>query len=391
MDFSKFQSDEFSLKDFEFLNSLGHSKTSTVRKAKLLKQDFYCAIKIISKSEVNFVEKLQELVYEKETLEILDHPGIIKLIGTFTDAENVYFVLEYCENLDLGSFMQRFEVFPFELTRFYAGQLGSILSYLHTREIPHGSLNPKNILLTKDRQIKLINFRENLQPGASLYHQDNPDYVSPELLRGEASGLAADLWSFGCVIFELLSGTTPFKSSTRSLTNERIMNGVIDFPVNISPLAVDFIQSLLLQEPDMRIGVNDIEDLTSHIFLQGIIWNKVFSISPPDYSEYMKPAEEVKDQIIKGKLVKKKCGWIYKKRMLMILDTPSLQYFDPSNKSKCIRTIEISPKLKVETKGKSEFAIITPKRPYYFKDLSSNAEEWKTSISELINKFYGDH
>lgn len=72
--------------------------------------------------------------------------------------------------------------------------------------------------------------------------------------------------------------------------------------------------------------------------------------------------------------------------MLMILDTPCLKYFDPANKSKCIRTIEISPKLKVEIKSKSEFTIITPKRPYFFKDMSNNAEEWKTSINELINK-----
>lgn len=386
MDFSKFQSDSFSPKDFEFLESIGQGKNYIIRKAKLLKQDLYCAIKIISKSEVNSVENLQELIYEKETLEILDHPGIIKLIGTFGNAENVYFVLEYCENLDFGNFIQRFDTFPYELTRFYAGQLASVLSYLHTMKVSHGNINPKNILLTKDRQIKLINFRNNNLSRSPIIHQDNPDYVAPELLKGETSGPAADLWSFGCIIFELLTGTPPFKSSTQSSTIERIMNGTVDFPLNITPLAVDFIQSLLLQEPEMRIGINDIEDLTSHIFLQGIMWKKVFFISPPDYSDYMKTTEEVKDKIIKEKLVKKKCGWIYKKRMLMILDTPCLKYFDPANKSKCIRTIEISPKLKVEIKSKSEFTIITPKRPYSFKDMSNNAEEWKTSINELINK-----
>ena len=144
MDFSKFQSDSFSPKDFEFLESIGQGKNYIIRKAKLLKQDLYCAIKIISKSEVNSVENLQELINEKETLEILDHPGIIKLIGTFGNAENVYFVLEYCENLDFGNFIQRFDTFPYELTRFYAGQLASVLSYLHTMKVSHGNINPKN-------------------------------------------------------------------------------------------------------------------------------------------------------------------------------------------------------------------------------------------------------
>ena len=395
MDFSKFQSDSFTRKDFEFLNSLGHCKSYTVQKAKLIKQNLFCAIKIISKSEVDSSEKLQELISEKETLQHLDHPGIIKLIGTFTDAEYIYFILEFCDNLDFGSFIHRFEIFPFELTRFYAGQLVSVLKYLNSMKVSHGNLNPKNILLTKDRHIKLTDFRNTHQSRSSQVYQDKPDYVAPELLKGGASGPAADLWSLGCIIFELLNGSPPFKSLSSSSTIERIMNGTIEFPLNMTPLAVDFIQSLLLQESDLRIGVNDIDDLTSHIFLQGIVWSKVFACPAPDYSDEMKSVEketeEIKDKVIKEEIVKKKCGWIYKKRILILLETPCLKYYDPADRSECRGVIEITPQMKVEVKGKTEFVITIPKRSYFFKDLNNNADEWKVLINDLISKVYGKY
>ena len=395
MDFSKFQRDVFARKDFEFLNALGHCKSYSVQKARLVKQNLLCAIKIISKSEVDSADKLQELLAEKETLQRLDHPGVVKLIGTFADAEYVYFVLEFCENLDFASFVQRFEVFPFELTRFYAGQLVAVLKYLSSMKVSHGNLNPKNILLTKDRHIKLTDFRNTRQSRLSHRYQDRPDYFAPELLKGGASGPAADLWSLGCVVIELLSGSPPFRAQSSAATVERIANGTVEFPLSMSPLAVDFVQSLLLQEPALRMGVADVEDLTSHIFLQGIVWGKVFAGPAPDYCDEMKSpdkqAEEGKEKVIKEETVKKKCGWIYKKRVLVALETPCLKYYDPANRAECRGVIEITPQMKVEVKGKSEFVVTIPKRSYFFKDLHNNADEWKTLISDLITKTYGKY
>jgi serine/threonine protein kinase len=214
--------------------------------------------------------------------------------------------------------------------------------------------------------------------------------VAPELLQGQSSGTAADLWSLGCIVFELLVGVSPFKASTTEATISRIKSGNVEFSLNITPLAVDFIQSLLLCDPNLRMGVDDAEELTSHIFLQGVIFNRIFSAPAPDYSVEMKKIAPVAEKVVKEEVVKKKCGWIYKKRILRLCDTPCLKYFDPA-KGECRGIIEVNPQIKVEVKGKSEFVITIPKRSYFFKDLSNNAEDWKNLISNQINRVYGKY
>lgn len=386
MDFTQFHSDQYSRKDFEFLKPLGHNKQYSVNKVIHSKTSQIFALKSLEKSQIDSPGKLSDLLNEKKTLQSLSHPGIISLISTFTDTEYIYFLLEYCENKDLDSFIRRFPTFPFELVRFYSGQIASVLQYLNKNNKIHGNLKPHNILLDKDFRIKLTDFSNTQQARPKTWYQEAPDYAAPELLNGEPCGKASDLWAFGCIIYQMLVGTAPFVSSNVQITCERIRDGTVDFPLSITPLAVDFIQSLLLPDPSLRIGVQDIEDLTTHIFLQGINFTKIFTKPVPDYLDEMTP-EITEEKILKKEMIKKKCGWIYKKRVLELNERPELKYYDPS-KGELRGSIEISPQLKVEIKGKNEFCIIVPKRTYFFK-ADKGAEDWKNAINELIHKFYG--
>lgn len=386
MDFTQFQSDQFSRKDFEFLKPLNHSKSYSVNKVTHIKTNTIYALKSLEKSQIDSPTKLSNLINEKKTLQSLSHPGIIRLISTFTDAEYIYFLLEYCENNDLNSFIRRFPAFPHELVRFYSGQIASVLHYLSKQNTVHGSLKPDNILLDHKFHIKLTDFSNTLQLRPKSWYQESPDYIAPELLNGETSGKAADLWAFGCIIYQMLVGTSPFVSSNTQITCERIRDCTVDFPLSLTPLAIDFIQSLILPDARLRMGVEDIDDLTTHIFLQGINFVKIFEKPVPDYLDEMIPVA-TDEKIIKKEIVKKKCGWIYKKRILELNERPELKYYDPG-KGEVRGSIEISPQLKVEIKGKNEFHVVVPKRTYFFK-VDKGAEEWKTAIYELIRKFYG--
>jgi serine/threonine protein kinase len=389
MDLSKFDNQRYCRKDFEFLGSLGRNGISRVEKVKNITENAEYALKIFSKSEIETAEKFDELIAEKEILERCNHPGVLKLYGTFVDSEYVYFVLEYCAYGDFEKFLSRFNIFPYELVRFYSGELVSIISYLHCRGIVHGNLKPRNILVSESLNLKVTDFRgfkaSNKRQVSSFL---SADYISPELLDEGEYGAPSDMWALGCIIYQMLLGFPPFVSATQYTTFDRIRNGNVDFPSSLPPFAVDLIQSLLLPDPQLRIGVLDIEELTTHIFFQGLDIQRIFALTPPNYTLQMLPEPAVESKVILKDIVKKKCGWLYKKKILEINEMPSINYYEPV-KLEDRNTIEISPQLKAEAKNKIDFNIITPKKTYYFKTISGSCEVWVNAVNDLVGKIYG--
>ncbi|KAA6354496.1 MAG: putative NEK protein kinase, partial [Streblomastix strix] len=149
-------------------------------------------------------------------------------LGYFLNEDKAYLVLEYCENGDLRQYIQNMknagteisDAKAFELIK----QVTLALNQLHMNGIIHGGyIKPENILLTEDFQIKLSDFglTRKLQEGReyTTNHGGTSCYLAPELLHGQsASGkrmqtIAADIWSFGIMLFELLAQKHPFFGS----------------------------------------------------------------------------------------------------------------------------------------------------------------------------------
>lgn len=391
MDFSQFENEFYSRREFEFLGSFGRNSISRIEKVRHVKENFEYALKIFDRSEIDTQEKFDQVVTEKQMLEKCSHPGILKLFGTFVDSEFVYFVLEYCEHKDFSRFFSRFNSFPFELVRFYSGELVAILTYLKSQGIVHGNIKPRNLLVSSSLHLKLYDFRNcsvsevNRRRVSTLL---SADYISPELLDEGESGVSADMWAVGCIIYQMLVGAPPFVSATQYTTFDRIRSGNIDFPLSLPPFAVDLVQSLLLPDPQLRIGVNDIEELNTHIFFQGLEIDRIYTIQPPDYISEMMPEQVLESKMILKDLVKKKAGWLFKKRVLEITEQPSIKYYEPV-KFEYRGTIEISPQLRAEMKSKTDFIIVTPKRTYFFKTIAGSPETWVTVVNDLVKKLYG--
>ena len=391
MDFSSFENEFYSRREFEFLGSLGRNSISRVEKVKYIKDNTDYALKIFDRTEIDNLEKYDQLITEKEMLEKCNFPGVLKLYGTFTDSEFVYLILEYCEYNDFAKFLSRFPAFPFELVRFYAGEVVSIISYLNSQGIVHGNIKPRNIYVSSSLHLKISDFRNiktseaNKRKVSTLL---SADYISPELLDEGEAGVPADMWALGCIIYQMLVGAAPFVSATQYTTFDRIRSGIVEFPLSLPPFAVDLIQSLLLPDPQLRIGVADIEELTTHIFFQGLDIQRIFTLQAPDYTTEMLPEQILESKMILKDIVKKKAGWLYKKRILEITEQPSIKYYEPI-KFGFRGSIEISPQLKAESKNKTDFQILTPKRAYYFKTVTGSPEIWVTVVNDLVKKLYG--
>lgn len=113
-------------------------------------------------------------------------------------------------------------------------------------------------------------------------------YVSPEILKGNAVHLATDLWSFGCIIYQMLAGTPPFKGPTEYLIFQKILQIDYNFPENFNEAAKDLITKLLRFNPKDRLGADDSQEnlyqsIRNHPFFKDIDWNSnLYRQKPPE-------------------------------------------------------------------------------------------------------------
>ena len=157
--------------------------------------------------------------------------------------------------------------------------------------IAHRDLKPSNFLLDERLHLKLVDFgtakflKESIAEEEEVKRLDtdnggaidtigtnltttpmrrgtmvgSEDYIAPEILAGEQSGAPADLWSFGVILYMLLSGESPFKGHTEFQTFQNITNVAYQFSErepNFTPEAKDLISRLLVKEPAMRFGIS---------------------------------------------------------------------------------------------------------------------------------------
>ncbi len=165
---------------------------------------------------------------ERQILAQLDHPHIARLLDGGATTQGVpYFVMEYVDGAPLNEYCAARELSVKErLTLFL--EVCEAVSYAHQNLIVHRDLKPNNILVAQDGAVKLLDFgiakllRPDWDDGdnrqASLSANIlTPDYASPEQLRGEPVTTATDVYSLGVVLYEILTGTRPFRAKNKSL------------------------------------------------------------------------------------------------------------------------------------------------------------------------------
>lgn len=291
--------------DFQFLECIGEGSYSKVYRAVSKTNVHTYAIKVLNKQHIHKEKKRKYVTIEKNTLNVLGkHPGIVTLYYTFQDPKSLYFVIDYAKNGELLNLIHKVGSLSLELSQYYTIQLIDAVTFIHNKKIIHRDLKPENILLNNDWNLMITDFgaakfvddNENLTnlvnnnnsiAGSSNIEEppDSPDsnsgsfvgtaeYISPELLRYNHSSFASDFWSLGCIIYQMLIGVPPFKSSNEYETFEKIVDLDYSFPdptkYPIPSNVVSIIQNLLVEDPIERLNSATIK---LHPWFKNVDWN----------------------------------------------------------------------------------------------------------------------
>lgn len=234
-----------------------------------------CAIKHVSKSSsmlarLSFSEEEQKRLRYVELLkqeiritQMFDHPNIVKLVESFEDCANLYMVIELCTGGGVKDFFMNQPAREADAACVMEHLLGA-LSYVHDKEICHRDIKPDNMLLQNKEPlsrntVKLIDFGCACPCRATqnLYERvGTPFFMSPEVIELHY-GLAADVWSCGVVMFNILSDRLPFVGQTTTETFEIVKRGNFSFNADawrsVSEDAKDLIRGLMTFDPKERL------------------------------------------------------------------------------------------------------------------------------------------
>eukprot|EP00347_Sterkiella_histriomuscorum_P007241 403349719 len=303
---------EMSLKDFKIIENIGSGSFGIVYVVE--KDGKQYAMKELMKEQILRVGKTEAVLREQEYLKKFNNPAIPKLYYTFQDANSLYFVMEHIPNGSLHQLMEQVQTngqkgLPSQLAKFYAAQLVLTLEYIHSFQIAHRDLKPPNILIDEQFYLKIIDFGDakeiteqdliemqrfsysKVSSGSSFSNillnkseRDNnkshnpregtfvgtPLYVAPEMLEYNHSGHFSDLWSLGCIIYQLLTGVTPFHGKNHDEVFHNILERKIKFPLSMERDAVDLIDKLLAFNPENRLGYKNLIQLKQHPYFHEV-------------------------------------------------------------------------------------------------------------------------
>jgi serine/threonine protein kinase len=277
-------------------------------------------MKILLKEQLKQTNQILHTKSEREILEKINHPFIIKLIFAFQNPEKLFIVTEYMCGGEIFYHLRKEGKFSEARTRLYIAEIVLALEHLHQNNIIYRDLKPENILLDKQGHIKLTDFglsrilkicgssyNLNNNNNLSSNHKDNgnnnisinktnsltssfasvysrayticgtPEYLAPEILNGKGYDKAVDWWSLGVVAYEMLCGYSPYKENKFKLDVNVYKKPIIKESFLSDP-AFDFLTKLLEVDQNKRLGsgVNDSEDIKKHLFFKGIDWKHVY-------------------------------------------------------------------------------------------------------------------
>ncbi|KAJ1889908.1 hypothetical protein LPJ66_007777 [Kickxella alabastrina] len=255
------------------LQTIGEGEFAKVKLAIHRENGEEVAIKLIKKESIDTEVKLSKIQREIAALKAVNFSYIVRLHDIIETERYIGIVIEYASGGELfDHILAHRQLKEIDACRLFA-QLIAGVSYLHASNIVHRDLKLENLLLDRNRNIKITDFGFANQfqgPGDDLMSTScgSPCYAAPELVvsDGPYAGTAVDIWSCGVILYAMLAGYLPFDDDPSNPEGDNInqlykyiLNTPLVFPEGVSALARDLLRRMLVPNPEHRATLEDIK------------------------------------------------------------------------------------------------------------------------------------
>jgi len=257
---------------YQVTSQLGKGGMGEVYRAKDQRLGRDVAIKVLPEEFAKDADRVARFQREAKLLASLNHPNIAAIHGLEESGGTSFLVLELVEGETLADRLKRGPI-PVEESLKLGLQIAEALEAAHEKGVIHRDLKPANIKVTPDGKVKVLDFglakafaeeqEVNLSNSPTLSNAATQQgvilgtaaYMSPEQAKGKTVDRRADVWAFGCVVFEMLTGRSLFSADDVSQTLARVLERKPDFsslPLNLHPKIIEMLERCLEKEARNR-------------------------------------------------------------------------------------------------------------------------------------------
>jgi len=268
---------------YQIVRELGKGSMGVVYEAHDPQIDRLVALKVLRPDLVTTEEFLQRFLKEAKAIGRLSHPNVVTVYDVGRDHGTIYIAMELVAGDHFEKIMEEKEFTEKEIVDL-GMQVARILDYAHRNGIVHRDIKPSNIILGPNGQLKIADFGIAHIEDPSAPQQTRageilgtPAYMSPEQVQGQPIDGRSDLYSLGCILYELSTGKWPFRGDSltaifRAITQEQPVEP-IKLSATISPGLSRIIMKSLSKTPDQRFPTGEVmaETLESCLKQRGYI------------------------------------------------------------------------------------------------------------------------
>jgi serine/threonine protein kinase len=194
------------------------------------------ALKILTEAGVQDVETKARFLQEARTASNISHENIINVFDFGEDQGRPFIVMEFLEGESLRDAIKRGHLGDLPSRLRIAVQVARAIDYIHTKKIIHRDIKPENINLDSTGKVKLMDFGIAKSEGIALtragFTLGTPYYMAPEQVLGQTVTPQADVYAFGILLYEVLTGLKPITGESV----EKIFNQILYQPIDLEPL-----------------------------------------------------------------------------------------------------------------------------------------------------------
>ncbi|XP_057513413.1 serine/threonine-protein kinase AtPK2/AtPK19-like [Actinidia eriantha] len=268
------------LEDFEVMKLVGQGAFGKVFQVRKRGTSEIFAMKVMRKDKITEKNHAEYMKAERDILTKIQHPFVVQLRYSFQTKYRLYLVLDFVNGGHLFFQLYHQGLFREDLARIYTAEIVSAVCHLHANGIMHRDLKPENILLDADGHAMLTDFGlakqfdENTRSNSMC---GTVEYMSPEIVLGKGHDKAADWWSIGILLFEMLTGKPPFISGNREKVQKKIIKDKIKLPAFLSSDAHSLLKGLLQKDQSKRLGSGPkgSDEVKRHKWFKPINWKKL--------------------------------------------------------------------------------------------------------------------